>query len=236
MNRTVVAVVLVLAVLGGGAAWWFSQGTEAPTADATAPPLQTTTTLAADAPTETEPVGEVSDPATVYALTGASRASFTIDEELRGTPSTVVAVSTIVLGEILFDSEDPASVEIGTILVNARDFTTDSANRNRAIRGPILDVDNFEFIEFVPTSVDGLAVSDEPSAFTLSGDLTIREVTNPVTFEVTAKLNEDRTISGMAVAEVDRTDWGLNIPSAPGVANVSEMVTLTLDFVAAPIA
>ena len=201
--------------------------------DATAPPLQTSTTFAADAPTETAPVA---DGATIYALTGASRASFTIDEELRGSPTTVVAVSNIVLGEILFDSQDPAPVEIGTILVNARDFTTDSANRNRAIRGPILDADNFEFVEFAPTSVDGLVGSGGQSAFTLRGDLTIRHVTNPVTFEVTATLNDDSTISGTAVAEVDRTDWGLNIPNAPGVANVAETVTLTLDFVAAPTA
>lgn len=156
---------------------------------------------------------------------------FSITEELRGTPTTVVGVSGIVLGEILYDPSDPDSLRIGTILVNARDFQTDSSNRNRAIRGPILDADEFEFIEFVPTSVEGFDGGD--GSFTVSGDLTIRDRTNPVTFEVTANLDGE-AVAGTANATVDRTSWGLDIPSAPGVANVSEAVTLTLEFVAEP--
>lgn len=228
MNRNVVlaAAVLVVAVIGGGAVWWFGQGTEAPSVDVTAPPVETTTTEGTAS----------ADGAVTYALTNASTATFTIDEELRGQPATVVGTSTIVLGEIVVDPSDPASTQVGTILVNARDFTTDTSNRNRAIRGPILDADTFEFIEFAPTGVEGLASVDGEVTFTITGDLTIRDVTNSVVFEVTASLNSDETISGVAMATVDRTDWGLNIPNAPGVANVSEMVSLTLDFVAAPTA
>lgn len=203
MNRNVVlaAAILLVAILGGGAVWWFGQGTEAPSVDVTAPPVETTTTEGTAS----------ADGAVTYALTNASTATFAIDEELRGQPATVVGTSTIVLGEIVLDDDDPAAAQVGTILVNARDFSTDSNNRNRAIRGPILDAD-------------------------IAGDLTIRDVANPVVFEVTGRLNSDETISGTATATVDRTDWGINIPSAPGVANVSETVTLTLNFVAAPTA
>ena len=72
--------------------------------------------------------------------------------------------------------------------------------------------------------------------FTVTGDLTIRDATNRVIFDVIATLNGDETLTGTAEATVDRTDWGLNIPNAPGVANVSETVTLRLEFVAAPTA
>jgi polyisoprenoid-binding protein YceI len=241
MNRTATAVLAVLLAVGVGAgAWWFSQGTEAPSVDVTAPPVGTTTTASTQpadggATTTAAPVEAGDGPAT-YALTDASQAAFTITEDLRGTPTTVVGTSTIVLGEIAVDTDDPSTIQIGTILVNARDFTTDSGNRNRAIRGPILDADNFEFIEFVPDSIDVVDDSGPEVRLTVTGDLTIREIANPVTFDVAATLNGDGTISGTATATIDRTDWGLNIPSAPGVANVSEVVSLALDFVAAPTA
>ena len=147
-----------------------------------------------------------------YALTGASRAIFTLDEEVRGTPTTVVGTSTIVLGEMLFDPSDNASLQIGTILVNGRDLTTDSGNRNRAIRGPILDVDTFEFIEFTPTSIDGF--DGTGSSFTVTGDLTIRDITNAATFEVTASLDGE-VVTGTATTVVDRTQWVSTFPTPP---------------------
>lgn len=230
MNRVSLIVGAVfIAAVGVASVWWFNQGTEAPSADVTAPSVQSTTTEAAESSTT---VGQANQTVT-YSLTEASTASFTIDEVLRGTPTTVVGTSSIVLGEIVYDPSDPASLQIGTILINARDFTTDSSNRNRAIRGPILDADTFEFIEFSPTAIDGFDGSG--STFTVSGDLTIRDVTHPVTFDVTAAVDGEQVI-GTATAVVDRTLWGLDIPNAPGVANVAESVVLTLEFVASPTA
>jgi polyisoprenoid-binding protein YceI len=240
MNRTVAIAAVALVVIGAGAAVWvFGQGTETPTVGATAPPVETTTpstTGTTDTTLEEQDPVE-NDGAVTYAMTEASRAMFIIDEELRGQPNTVVGTSTIVLGEMVLDPDDPTTLRIGTVLVNARDFATDSGTRDSVMRGRILDTDTFEFIEFVPTAVDGFDGSaGNEVMFTITGDLTIRDVTNPVMFAVTAVLAADDTISGTAEATVDRTDWGLNIPNAPAVANVSETVILRLEFVAAPTA
>ncbi len=241
MNRTVAAVAGILVVVAAGAAFWlFGQGREAPSTDVTAPPLETTTaageTTAAGGGETTLAAGEDGGTRT-YALTDESRALFVIDEESRGQPNTVVGTSTIVLGELLLDPADPSSLQVGTVLVNARDFATDSGTRDGVLRGRILDTDTFEFIEFTPTAIDGLSgATGSEVTFTITGDLTIRDVTNPVTFAVTAALAADETISGTAEATVDRTDWGINIPNAPGVANVSETVILRFEFVASPIA
>ena len=149
MNRiAVLATVVFVVATGGAAVWWFGQGTEAPSVDVTAPSATETVSPTGD--------GQADDATVTYALTSASRATFVIAEELRGEPGTVMATSSIVLGEMALDPADPVSARIGTILVNARDFTTDSSNRNRAIRGPILDADTFEFVEFAPVSIDWL--------------------------------------------------------------------------------
>lgn len=233
MHRTTPAALAVVAVIvGGGAVWWFGQGTEAPSTDVTAPTVATTTTVT---------VGFAEEPeggTVTYALTDGSQAPFTLTEELRGEVRTVVAASSMVLGEIVVDPSEPASMQIGTILVNARDFETDSGNRNRAIRGPILDADSFEFIEFTPTAVTGIDTADDSTiiTFAVTGDLLIRDVANPVTFDVTLDMAPDGTVAGEATAVVNRTDWGIGIPSAPGVANVSEEVQLVLVIEAAPTA
>ena len=149
-----------------------------------------------------------------------------------------MGVSSIVLGQVELDLGNLTESRIGEILVNARDFTTDSSNRNRAINGPILDTGVHEFVSFVPTSIDGLsgeATVGEELAFRLTGDLTIRDVTNEVSWDVNGVLADDGTLEVTASTTVLRSDFDLSIPSAPGVANVSDEVLLELEMVAEPV-
>jgi polyisoprenoid-binding protein YceI len=242
MSSGVLVAVLAVVVVVAGAVWWFNTGDAEPTTDVTAPPVATTT---AEAGGETPTTGggepiitvDASGGGDVYEITSGSTASFTLDEELRGNPVTVVAVSSIVLGQVRIDPDDLGRSVIGIILVNARDFTTDSNNRNRAIRGPILDTEAVEFIEFAPTSIDGLGgalQSGTDVRFTVTGDLTIRDITHEVTFDVTAQIDDRGLLVGHAEASVLRSDYELTIPNAPGVANVTDEVRLALDFEAAP--
>jgi polyisoprenoid-binding protein YceI len=240
MKRNLVAALGVVAVVVlGGAAWFFTQGDAEPTTEVTAPPVDTPDTTAAGEAADTATTAATSDPtaavSNTFELTDASSATFRIDEELRGSPTTVVGTSDIVLGQIRIDRDDLANTQIGEILINARAFETDSSLRNRAIRGPILDTETFEFISFTPTSIDGLegsaGVGDELT-FTVSGDLTIRDVTQPATFDVVAILTSETSISGTASTVVERGPFELVIPSVPTVANVSEEVPLELVFVA----
>lgn len=239
MNKNILTIAGVVAAIALGAGvWFFTQGNAAPTTDVTAPPIASETTtpdeadLDASTTTGPEATSQASD---TFELTGPSSATFTIDEELRGTPKTVQAVSSIIVGQLRIDRADLANSEIGTILVNARDFTSDSSLRDRAIRGPILDSDTFEFVEFVPQTVEGLSGSasiGDALTFRVSGDLTIRDVTQPATFDVTAMLTSDTTIEGTATTVVARGPFDLAIPSVPTVANVSEEVPLVFEFVA----
>jgi polyisoprenoid-binding protein YceI len=72
----------------------------------------------------------------------------------------------------------------------------------------------------------------ETFKFTLAGDLTLRDITQPVSFEVTVTAEAPDRISGEATATVQRKDFALTIPSVPQVAGVSEDVLLEFSFTA----
>ncbi len=216
LGVVVVVAVVVVAYL------YFAGGTGEPSTELTTPTL---------AGAEDGMVAFVIDPT-------RSSAAFEIDEVLRGEPQRVVGTTSELAGQFEMDPDDLSSVEFSQIVVNARTFDTGSGNRDRAIRGPvILDSasDEFEFITFDATSVEGLqgALTDgEMLEFTVEGDLVIRDTVNTVTFDVTATpIDEDR-IDGTAEATVLRSDYGIGIPNAPGVADVSDEVLIRLEFVA----
>ena len=92
-----------------------------------------------------------------------------------------------------------------------------------------------EFISFVPDSISGLPQSasiGDTLSFQVSGALTIAGVTQPVSFDVTASLENADRLVGEASTTLNRSDFGLTIPNVPFVANVGEAVTLRINFVA----
>lgn len=201
---------------------------------------------ATDAAAEEAPAEPAETPAAAEDTAGAgpiifaisqddSQVRFELDEDLRGQRITVVGTTNQVAGEMSVNPADLLATQVGVLQINARTLATDNNFRNRAIQNEILDTGAFEFITFTPTAVEGLppsaAVGDEVT-FTLSGDLTIRDITQLATFEVTAILVSETQIAGTAGTVINRSDYGLTIPSVPNVANVEEEVELYIDFVA----
>lgn len=212
-------------------------GDEAPPAEPEAPSSDTDET----GPTDEDDAAreEPVDSATVVELelSEGTEARFSIYEDLRGEPFTVVGVTTEVVGRVRVDLSDLSGSEMGDILINARTFVTDSSNRDRAIRGPILAAEQYEFITFRPTGIVGLSGAAEPGdvySFTVTGDLIIRETSRPATFTVVARWTADQRLEGSASTTVLRSDFDLSVPSVPFVANVGDEIGLELDFTAAP--
>ena len=80
-------------------------------------------------------------------------------------------------------------------------------------------------------SADSIAVG-ETITFDVSGDLTVVDVTQAVTFVAEVTLDSDTQLSGLATVNVLHADFGLTIPDVPSVANVTDDVDLALRFVA----
>ena len=233
----------VLAIAGSAFAWfWFSGGSGEPSTELTTPTIagQTTTTGGPDTTdgdeTTTTAGGTASGPFVIESE--ESQATFTLNEVLRGEPQTVVGATSELAGQFVLDLEDLTQTQFSDFVVNARTFVTGSSNRDRAIRGPIIlnsATDEFEFITFSvkeALGLDGSAGLGDTLTFTLVGDLTIRDQTNEVEFEVTATLVDASTVDGTATADVLRSDFGIGIPNVPSVADVTDEVTLQLEFVA----
>jgi polyisoprenoid-binding protein YceI len=164
-----------------------------------------------------------------------SKAQFTIYEELMGQPNNVVGVTSQVAGQIGVNFSDLSTAKVGVIQVDARTLVTDSNNRNRMIQNRILNTGNYEYVTFTPTQISGLSGSatiGKSFQFQITGNLTIQDVTKPATFDVTAQAVSNSQISGKATATIQRSDFNLQIPSVPQVANVGQQVPLEIDFVA----
>jgi len=166
-----------------------------------------------------------------------SEASFTLEEDLRGTRTTVVGVTDQVGGEIAINFDNPTASTIGTITINARTIATDNDFRNQALRSQILRSarDEYEFITFEPTSITGLPDSitiGETYTFDIIGNLTIIDTTEEVIFTTDVTIVSETEISGSASSSVIYADWGINIPNVPGVANVETDADLVINFVA----
>lgn len=220
-----------------------------PSPEASAPiqasPVSTQPQSAATSPTVEQvspPVGPVSQGSEIE-LSGSkiyrisqeeSEVRFSLDEILRGKPFRPVGITNQVAGEISLDF-DRKQAQVGAIQVNARTLKTDSEMRDRMIQNEILKSFDFEYITFIPSEISGLpqkAAFGTPVNFQITGELTIRDVTQTVTFDVSATLVDANRLEGSARATVLRSDYGLVIPNVPSVTEVSNEVLLEIDFIA----
>ncbi|GIK54404.1 MAG: YceI family protein [Chloroflexi bacterium] len=205
--------------------------TNTPPPDATTAPEPTATPTAVP-PTDTPDPGSLR----LYEISqDESQVSFTLQEDLRGIRTTVVGLSNQVAGQIAVNLNDLSTTQVGIIQVNARTLLTDNNFRNNAIRNQILDSNQYEFITFIPTAINGLPDSAEVGqevTFEIVGDLTIRDITQEVTFVVTVTAVSADRLEGTASTQVLRSDFNLVIPQVQGVANVTDEVLLEIALVA----
>jgi polyisoprenoid-binding protein YceI len=150
--------------------------------------------------------------------------------------NTAVGVTTVVRGEIFVDRARPAASRIGTITIDISQFRSDSARRDNAIRERWLESSRFPLAEFVPTQVQGLPAAYEEGRevpVQIVGNLKIRTVTRPVTFDAQVKL-EGTTLVVTGRTTIRMTDFGFDPPSILGILRAENEARLEFRFVARP--
>jgi polyisoprenoid-binding protein YceI len=113
---------------------------------------------------------------------------------------------------------------------------SDSPRRDNYLRNNALESARYPTVTFVPTAVEGLPTTyaeGQEYTFRVHGDLTVREITRPVTFDVTARL-QGQTLSGTATTTIRMSDFGVGPIDLVGILRTEDKVKLTLKFVARP--
>lgn len=139
-------------------------------------------------------------------------------------------------GTLRLDGENPASSE-GRLVVQAKSIDTRNEDRDAHLRSnDFFAMDEFPEITFESTGVEA---TDDEDKFRVTGDLTMRGVTKPVTLDVefTGAATDPwgNTRVGLeGSATVNRKDWGINWNAAleAGGVLVSEKVTIEFEIAA----
>lgn len=128
-------------------------------------------------------------------------------------------------------AEDPIESQV-EIEAKAASVTTGTTDRDNHLRsGDFLDAEQFPLVSFKSTSL--MPSGDD---WKLTGDLSIRGVTKPVTFDLafdgaTTDPYGNTKAGFTAVGEIERKDWGLtwNVPLENGGVLVSEKLRIEFD-------
>ena len=131
-----------------------------------------------------------------------------------------------------FDPENPSNIALELTIV-ASSIDTRSEDRDGHLRSnDFLDMENYPEISFVSTDV----TSPEDGVFRVTGDLSIKDVTKPVTidFEFTGAAVDpygNQRVGFEGSTTINRKDWGVNWNAAleAGGVLVSEKVGLEFE-------
>jgi polyisoprenoid-binding protein YceI len=204
----------------------------APTATQPPPTAEATTE-----PTSESKPAPATDVVTFQIIPGDSQVSYEVGEVFLNQNNAfkiAIGVTTQVSGEVSIDRSNPQNSSIGPISVDISQFTSDSNRRDNAIRNNWLESALFPIATFVPTQITGLPASGEEGEdykFQVTGDLTVREITLPVTFEVTATLVGD-TLTGEASTTILMSSYQVGPISIAGILNTEDEVKIEFNFVA----
>ena len=152
---------------------------------------------------------------------------------------TAVGRTNQIAGDVIVDFNNPANSQLGTIRINVRTLATGDFDRDRSIRCCVLLTSRpeYEFTDFVPTALTGLPDQVEIGQivpFQVTGNMTLRGNTRPVTFNVSLTLSSTTEIRGFATATVNRSDYGIlnDAENMFDYHGVEEEITLEFNFVA----
>lgn len=147
-----------------------------------------------------------------------------------------IGVTPQVEGQINLDLAAPQNSSLGAFTADISQFKSDSGRRDNAIRGRFLESERYPMVTFVPTAIEGLPDSYQDGQeipLKITGDLTIREKTMPVSFDAVVRL-EGNQLTGQATTTILMSDFEFGPISIAGILKTEDEAKITLTFVARP--
>lgn len=207
------SILIVLAVLGAGLILAYLVSATAPDRASVAPDPQNQVST----PTGASPAAPAGTQRFAI-VPGQSTVTYRVDETLfrEGNKiQTAVGTTSAVRGEVIVNRAQPAQSRIGPVTVDISQFKSDRERRDNAIRERWLESAKYPMAQFTVTSIKGLPAAYQdgreiPVEFT--GNLKVRDITRPVTWAGTIRLDGDRlTVTGNTTIKM--TDFGFDPPA-----------------------
>ena len=166
----------------------------------------------------------------------ASRSSvaYETEERLAGVSQTARGTTSGIAGDVRVDRTDPSATEVGEIVVNVAQLTSDESIRDQRLQHDFLEAQDHPLATFTTDEVVGLPdelVEGEDVEVELVGQLTVKETTAPTTLSGTARIEGDE-LHLEAVADVKMSTFDIGPISVAGLVTTADDVRLTFDVVA----
>lgn len=146
-------------------------------------------------------------------------------------PNDAVGATDSVTGGIAFDDAGAVVPEESGFVIRVAGLTSDRDRRDGYVRRRLLVTDSFPTVELKPTAVTGLSwpLGATRQTFSMTGDLTVKGVTRPTTWSVTAAQTGD-VVTGEAATAFTFDDFHMQQPRVPILLSVADTIRLEYDF------
>ena len=166
--------------------------------------------------------------------TSGNAARYRIREQLVGLdlPNDAVGETKNVTGVIAVNDKGKLVSSESKFTVDVSNLVSDKDRRDGYVRRRVLMTEQYPTVTLVPTEVRGVSMPLPTSGtrtFDLIGDLTVRGVTRPTTWKVTADFSPSG-LNGKAATSFTFKDFSIDQPRVPVVLSVDETIKLELDF------
>jgi polyisoprenoid-binding protein YceI len=144
----------------------------------------------------------------------------------------VVGKTAAVTGAISLDKAGKVVPAESKVTIDLTGLKTDQTRRDGYVQRNTLATTTYPNAVLVVTEIQGLPAKMPTSGsltFTLVGDLTLKDVTKPTTWTVTAAASPTGLI-GTAKTKFTFAEFNLTVPRVPVVARVDDPIQLELDF------
>jgi len=166
-------------------------------------------------------------------VSGDSSAKYVVEETLSGLPATAVGTTPDITGEIYLTPEGLYDGAESKFMVDLSTLQTDESRRDNFVRSNVLETSRYQFAEFVIESIDAFPagyVEGEEARLSLTGTMTIKEVSLPMTFSVLARQAGD-TLTATADTEFLMSSFGIDPPQV-AIASAKDGVVLQVVIIA----
>ena len=171
---------------------------------------------------------------TVYLIDASrSKATVEVDEELAGARTTATLTTSGIAGSFAVGA-DPAQSRVGEMAVNVMQLRSDNSLRDKVLHHDYLESHTNPEVRLDNITVEGPVAAPAPGApatFTLRGDLTVKQITKPVSFTAEAGRDGDE-ITATATGTVQLSDFGVGPITKIGLVRTGDDARLTLQLTA----